>query len=170
MRKLALSFTALFFMFLIGLDAVRAGNSSTTLRAAKSAAPSAPQVTCGITMQHWCIIAGDGIVNMLDNGNYRTWTIAPSGFKRPSVIVREDNRCDSPDGFHLKKIRETDYVEAGERRHAVTLSLTGEDTCTVRVEYPSGTDDRAREAQRMAKYWLYACAEASCRIPLLGVH
>jgi hypothetical protein len=120
-------------------------------------------------MQHWCIIGGDGTVNMLDDGNYRIWTISSPESGRPGVIVRENKRCDSTADFHAKKISEKDYIEAGEGRHAVTLSLTGQDACTVRVEYPTGTADWAREAQRVAKYWLYACADASCRTPLLSV-
>ena len=169
MKSFALSLAALTSMFLIGLNGVRASDSSATRKVAKPVHHSAPRINCGITMQHWCIIAGPGRINMLDDGNYRTWTILSEESSHPSIIVRENKLCDSPAGFQAKKISEKDYVEAGEHRHAVTISLTGRDTCTMRVEYLAGTDDRARVSQRMAKYWLYACADASCSTPLLDI-
>ena len=169
MKNFALSIAVLAAIFPIGLNGVQASESSATHKVAKPLRHSAPRIRCGITMQHWCIIAGPGRINMRDDGSYRTWTILPEESNRSSIVVREKKLCDSPAGFEAKKIGEKDYVEDGENRHSVTISLTGADACTVRVEYPSGTDDRAREAQRMAKYWLYACAEASCGIPLLSV-
>lgn len=169
MKNVAMSIAVLAAIFPIGLNGVRASESAATHKVAKPLRHSAPRIRCGITMQHWCIIAGPGTINMQDDGSYRTWTILSKEFSRPSIVVREEKLCDSPAGFEAKKIGEKDYVEDGENRHSVTISLTGADACTVRVEYPSGTNDRARESQRMAKYWLYACAEASCSTPLLSV-
>lgn len=169
MKSFFLRLAALTSIFLIGLDDAQATDSSATRKIAEPDHHSAPRIKCGITMQHRCIIAGPGRINMLDDGNYRTWTVSSEESSRPSIIVRESKLCDSPDDLQAKKLSEGDYVEAGKNCHAVTISLTGDDACTIRVEYPSGTDDRAREAQRMAKYWLYVCAEASCRTPLLSV-
>jgi hypothetical protein len=169
MKRFVLGLIALFYVSLTGLHTARADDSSTTDNETKPVKPSAPRITCAITMQHWCIIGGDGIVNMHDDGNNRMWTITSSTPGSSSVIVRESKLCDSPDDFYPKKISETDYMESRKTRHVVTFSLTKDDVCTVLVEYPSGTDDRARKAQYIAQYWLYACADASCSTPLLNI-
>jgi hypothetical protein len=132
--------------------------------------PHAPKIICNISMQYWCIVQADSLVNMVDNEGYRTWSVVAAGSKATSVIIRENKLCDSPAEYHPRRISEKDEITAPERLgHIVTFSLTKDDVCTLSVEYPLGDDDWARHGQQIAKYRLLICNGSSRRVPLLSI-
>lgn len=166
------SVLAIFFILSTGFGFARAHNlyGVKDFGVSDHVAPQAPRVTCNIYMQFWCIVQGDSIVNMSDDGSYRTWSISSSKENLPSVIIRENKLCDSTDEFHAKKISEAEHLNTRkQRRHIIEYSLTADGACTLRVEYPVGNGERAREAQRLAQYRLYACKDRSCNIALLSI-
>lgn len=129
----------------------------------------APRITCSISMQFWCIIQANIMINMKDDGNFRIWSITSAGEKSPSVIIRENKRCDSPAEYHPKKISENDEAISRKGGHVKTFALTSDRSCTISVKYPVGNDDWARDGKRMAKYGLFACINRSCSHSLLDI-
>ena len=170
MRSLAIV-AAMIVLTLTGYDATRAGDlSDVGARASKSTEPRAPRITCSISMHYWCIVQADATVNMIDSDGYRTWSIKAAGSRAVDVVVRENKLCDSSADYGPRRISESDDATTPERRsHVVTLALTADGVCTVRVEYPIGEDDWARAAQRIAQYQLLVCSEHLCRVPLLSI-
>lgn len=63
-----------------------------------SSAPSAPRISCAISMRSWCIVGLDGRIQMSDDGNQRVWSIKHRLYMRegPLVIV-ESKSCDGVD-------------------------------------------------------------------------
>ncbi len=148
------------------------GSYSSRVAEASPPVPQAPQVTCDITMRYWCIVQADATVNMVDAGGYRTWSITPAGGKRVGVVVRENKLCDSPNKYRARRVEESDSVDAStpaSHSHIVTFSLTEDGVCTLRVQYASGSDDWAREAERIANYRLFVCSGSSCQTSLLSI-
>jgi len=138
-----------------------------------AASPKAPRISCGISLPHWCLVQNPGIVTMTDDGHFRTWHLTAEGSDRVAVVIREDKRCDSSGDPQLRRIAERDVEEGspmGGRWHAVDTSLTQDGACTLRVEYPVGNDDWAREGQRMARHWILACDSRRCIGSVLGAN
>jgi hypothetical protein len=147
-------------------------NTTSVSEATAASVPQAPPVSCDITLRYWCIVQADATVNMVDAGGYRTWSITPAGSKTVGVVVRENKLCDSPATYRPRRIDESDGVDVSARagrNHVVNFSLTEGGVCTLRVEYATGRDDWAREAQGIAKYRLFVCSENSCRTSLLSI-
>lgn len=135
------------------------------------AEPHAPRITCSMTMQFWCIVQSGATVNMVDDGDDRIWSITTTRGKRPSVLVRENKTCDSPSAYHPARMKDAADAAPGKRgTRIVTLALTADQSCTLRISYPLGHGDWAREAERMAKYGLRACDKGACRASLLDIH
>lgn len=133
-------------------------------------APHAPRITCSITTQFWCIAQSAATVNMVSQGAYRTWSITPRETKRPSVVLRENQVCATPAAYRPSRMKDEVAIGPGKRRQRiVTLALTADRGCTVRISYPMGNDDRAREAERIAKYGVLVCDKGTCRGSLLDI-
>jgi hypothetical protein len=134
------------------------------------AMPQAPRIVCNIKMQYWCVVQADSIVNMVDDGDYRVWSITSVDSKRVGVTVRENKNCDSASEFQPQRRYEgDDTADPKRRRHVVEFLLTADGACKLRVEYPLGSSDWAREAQQIANYRLFICNDNSCRARLLTI-
>lgn len=136
----------------------------------QDAQPSAPMVACTIRMNFWCIVQADAGISMIDSGEFRIWKISAPESAEEVVTIRESKSCDSSAELRpMRRSQGEDKSVAGDRIHAVELSLDSEGACTLMVQYLAGSTDLAREAAQLANYRLYLCSEDSCRQPLLAI-
>ena len=104
-------------------------------------APSAPKISCQISMSAWCITNSLSVDSMTYDGQVRTWVISDKVNLRqgPLLIKERKANCSSGQEIFVRKLSD----ELQKSSHIVTYSLTKESDCVLQFTIPdkNGTLD-----------------------------
>lgn len=120
-----------FSAFLLSFSAVTPAFPSALSTAG---APSAPKISCQISMSSWCITSSLAVDGMAYDGQSRTWLISDKINLRdgPLLITEKKANCSSMQEMFVRKLSE----ELQKKSHIVTYSLTKEPDCVLQFTIP----------------------------------
>lgn len=127
--------------------------------------PAAPQISCEIRMERWCIVQFDGRINLADDGRYRTWTLLERVYMgdRPLYII-EDRKCTGAGGTDLPREigRQETKDGAGNSVLVVSFLISRREGCKLEFRLPRGTDLQNRAYMDTMLYGILACTRERC--------